>query len=281
MTSLRTLPVPLARLPAELLGSYLNRLADANHITVRELSHLLGPGRFHARDSDDLTGWTLGSTVILAALTGRQVIELRYAIPALHDAPDEPPNPPPDADSTIDFWRCPACLLYAASRGVRRLAIQHTHPHERICATHGRWRGGGDQRPLRHLLPEALHANRRHRRLLRRHDLLQLSRDHHHAQELTARWLTDHDGPPELRQLWTERLQRLGEDPYGDPHRPSPDRIELVTYPETVTLTSLIGSNHNDAAERLTSSRASLIGTGQSHEDRADLLNPARPPLTG
>jgi hypothetical protein len=35
------------------------------------------------------------------------------------------------------------------------------------------------------------------------------------------------------------RLKLLGEDPYGDPHRPSPDRIELVIYPETITLIAL------------------------------------------
>jgi hypothetical protein len=33
-------------------------------------------------------------------------------------------------------------------------------------------------------------------------------------------------------------LEVLGEDRYGDPLRPSPHRIELVTYPEAVKLTT-------------------------------------------
>ncbi|TVL88448.1 hypothetical protein [Streptomyces sp. SAJ15] len=51
----------------------------------------------------------------------------------------------------------------------------------------------------------------------------------------------------------------LGEDPFGDPHRPSDARIELATYPEAIVLTSLFASrywqNHpqvpTEAAQRL------------------------------
>ncbi|GAA3112551.1 hypothetical protein ACFQ0X_43280 [Streptomyces rectiviolaceus] len=32
----------------------------------------------------------------------------------------------------------------------------------------------------------------------------------------------------------------LGEDTFGDPHRPSDARIELVTYPEAVVLSGLL-----------------------------------------
>jgi hypothetical protein len=41
-TPARTLPVPLPPLHRELLGSYLHRLADANHLTIRGLSHEIG-----------------------------------------------------------------------------------------------------------------------------------------------------------------------------------------------------------------------------------------------
>ncbi|MFF7477016.1 hypothetical protein [Streptomyces sp. NPDC008092] len=49
------------------------------------------------------------------------------------------------------------------------------------------------------------------------------------------------------------------EDPYGDPHRPTEDRIELAAYPETVALTGLFASPrwrerndlHTEAARRL------------------------------
>ncbi|MEU9283566.1 hypothetical protein AB0D57_02265 [Streptomyces sp. NPDC048275] len=36
----------------------------------------------------------------------------------------------------------------------------------------------------------------------------------------------------------------LGEDPFGDPYRPSEARIELITYPETMTLTPILISPH-------------------------------------
>jgi hypothetical protein len=36
----------------------------------------------------------------------------------------------------------------------------------------------------------------------------------------------------------------LGEDPFGDPYRPSHTRIELVTYPEVLVLTGLFASLH-------------------------------------
>ncbi|MER7050068.1 hypothetical protein [Streptomyces jumonjinensis] len=34
----------------------------------------------------------------------------------------------------------------------------------------------------------------------------------------------------------------LGEDQFGDPHRPSDARIELATYPEAVALSGLFAS---------------------------------------
>ncbi|MGW1410842.1 hypothetical protein [Streptomyces sp. NPDC002403] len=47
-----------------------------------------------------------------------------------------------------------------------------------------------------------------------------------------------------LRQRWNRRLEVLGEDPLGDPHRPSEPRIEVATYPEVIVLTGLFTSPH-------------------------------------
>jgi hypothetical protein len=261
----RVLPIPLAPLHGELLGSYLNRLADANHLTITALTWQIGPGRYHRRDSDNPTGWTPDAIARLAAL--------RYALPALRHVTALPFTiPPAPIEEVIASWRAPACLLCAARRGVHGLAILHAHPHQRICLRHGRWHGGGDQRPLSSVLPDVLHANVRHRRLVRSRDALTVGMDYLQAQALTSSWLTS-QGPTDLQHRWHRRLDLLGEDPYGDPHRPSADRIELVT------LTSQIGSNPSEAAERLTNSRAHLTGTAQSNEDRADFPNPAWPPL--
>jgi hypothetical protein len=63
-----------------------------------------------------------------------------------------------------------------------------------------------------------------------------------HALDQINDWF--HTGHPELRRRWTQRLDRLGDDPYLDPYHPSRDRIEFASYPETVVLTSIITSPH-------------------------------------
>jgi hypothetical protein len=81
ITPARTLPVPLPPLHRELLGSYLHRLAGANHLTIRDLSREIGPSRYHQRDSDDPDGWTPGAVTRLAALAGTTAFALRHALP--------------------------------------------------------------------------------------------------------------------------------------------------------------------------------------------------------
>lgn len=232
----RTLPVPLPPLHRELLGSYLHRLAEANHLTIRGLSREIGPGRYCRRDSDDTAGWTPLAVTRLAALAGTTAIALLHALPVLQaiasagqEAAPGPSLPP---------WHAHACLLCAARRGACGLAIIRVFPHEKICGRHARWHGGGPQRPLRDLLPEIPHANALHRRLARRQGTTAVTGHFLQAQAQTRQWLAD-DGPAGLKSRWKHRLGLLGEDPYGDPHRPSPDRIEVVTYPETVTMTAL------------------------------------------
>lgn len=260
MIRLRVLPVPVAPLPGELIGSYLNRLADANHLTIGWISHLVGDGRHHYRDRDDIAYWTPRCVTNLALLTGRTETALRHALPALRDGLGRRAHQHSIIGGTVRAMHAPACRLCAARRGILGLAIQHTYPHQRICQQHQRWRGQGPQRPLPTLLPEVLTANRRHRRLTRG-PLPPLTASWHHgeAQQLTAAWLTDHTGPTELLHRWQHRLGLLEEDPYGDPHRPSPDRIELVTYPETVWLTYLRERHRITALETLLTHAAPLL----------------------
>ncbi|WP_409472820.1 hypothetical protein [Streptomyces sp. HC307] len=52
----------------------------------------------------------------------------------------------------------------------------------------------------------------------------------------------------------------MGEDPYGDPYRPSAARIELVTYPEAVTLTGMLASPHWRDNEHFRSEAARHLG---------------------
>lgn len=131
----RTLPIPLPPMHHDLLGSYLHRLADANHLTIRGLSAEIGPGRYHRRDSDDLTGWTPRAVIRLAALTGTTTITLLHALPVLQIA--APTGQPAAPGPPLAPWHTHACLLCAARRGVRGLAIVRAFPHQRICRRHG------------------------------------------------------------------------------------------------------------------------------------------------
>ncbi|MGW4051128.1 hypothetical protein ACWENA_09890 [Streptomyces sp. NPDC004779] len=53
MTSdLRSLPIALPPVHRETIGSYFDRLADANHLPIGLLSSLIGPNRRHRRDDN-------------------------------------------------------------------------------------------------------------------------------------------------------------------------------------------------------------------------------------
>ncbi|MET9959497.1 hypothetical protein ABZ128_10515, partial [Streptomyces sp. NPDC006326] len=62
-----------------------------------------------------------------------------------------------------------------------------------------------------------------------------------------------------LRQRWNGRLDVLGEDPFGDPRRPSEVRIELATYPEAVVLTGLVTSAYWQAHPQLLTEAAQRL----------------------
>lgn len=251
--SIRALPIGLSPVSRETLGSYLHRLADANHITIAAMTQQLGISRRYRRTDDDPTNWTTRTVLALAALTSRPTTTLSRALPALRliATADIAGVTPTGAGST----RCVACRCCTAGKGIHGLVIQRTGRHEYVCLRHRRWLHGPEQHPL-HALPEICSANRRHRRLLHEHDIVTLDAALARAQQLIHDWLqADHQG--ELQHRWRHRLDVLRHDPYADPYRPSQHRIELATYPEAVTLTTLLTSAHwhnhpklHDEAER-------------------------------
>ncbi|MBT1187669.1 TniQ family protein [Streptomyces sp. CJ_13] len=255
---LRVLPVALPPVHGETIGSYLNRLADANHLPIGHLSFLIGPNRRHRRDDNRAGHWTPAALPRLAALTGQSVHTLIHAMPALAEV-REPGQYRQRLviEELAEPRRRPACHLCMARRGIHGLVVRSTPHHDGVCHRHNRWLHGGDQHHL-DALPEILHAGQRHRRLVRRHKAPFTALDCLRARPTTTDWFK-RDEPPALQQLWSRRLQALGEDPYGDPHRPTDDRIELATYPESVTPTGLFASPrwrerndlHAEAARRL------------------------------
>lgn len=237
-TTVRSLPIGLSPLGRETLGSYLHRLADANHIAVASITQLLGVHRRYRRHDDDPTDWTTQTVTTLAILTSRPSRSLIIALPALQRLDIRSAATPAQPAGR----QYAACSLCTASKDIPGLAIQSGGHHECVCLRHRRWLHGPHQHNL-DALPEILDANQRHRRLARRHDPATIHHGYLRARTLTDTWITG-TSHPDLRSRWTRRLSLLHDDPYGDPHRPTPERIDLATYPETVTLTQLLSSTY-------------------------------------
>ncbi|MGW7027120.1 TniQ family protein [Streptomyces xanthophaeus] len=244
MTShLRPLPIALPPVHNETIGSYLNRLADANHLTIGHLSFLIGPNRRHRRDDNRVGHWIPSSLPRLAALTGQSVRSLIHAMPVLDEVREPGQRRQQLAiEDPAEPRRRPACRLCMARRGIHGLVVRSTPHHEGVCLRHQLWLHGGDQHHL-DVLPEILRADLQHRRLVCRRKAPLIALDYLRARTITANWFRASE-PLTLRQRWTRRLDAIAEDAYGDPHRPTEDRIELATYPETVALTGLFASPH-------------------------------------
>lgn len=257
--NIRALPIGLPPVTRELLGSYLHRLADANHVTITAISQLLGTGRRYRRSDDDATTWTTHTVSALAALTGSPFITLTQALPALR--PLAAVAPLGQHSGGAPRVACRHCMT---SKGIHGLVIQRAANYERVCLRHQRWLHGPEQHPL-HALPELCSANRRHRRLLRRHDAPTLDAAHTRAQQLTQDWFHA-DDQPDLQRRWIDRLNHLCHDLAADPYRPSRHRVELATYPETVLLTAVFATEqwtahtaeHGKAADRLTAPQSGV-----------------------
>lgn len=234
---LRALPISLPPMNREVIGSYIHRLADANHITSTALAQLLDLNRRYRRGDDDPIGWTTSTITGLSALTSRPVTALAQALPALRSlVPTSGPTAP-----TGPTAPCIACHHCTARKGIRGLVIQRAASHEHICLRHNRWLHGPEQHAL-HTLPELCNANRRHRRLRRQHDATILNAALARSRDLVHDWLEAAD-QPDLQRRWTQRLTQLRYDPGADPYRPSQHRVELAIYPEIVLLAELFASD--------------------------------------
>jgi hypothetical protein len=223
----------------ETIGSYLHRLAEANHLNALDLTKLIGLPRAPQRHDNRPRHWNAERVNQLAALAGRPPAALTRALPALADLAVS--GPPPNSLVPGTARLHPACRLCAVRRGIRSLVILDAPPHQAVCGDHHRWLPGGEHLPIG-TLPGLLGAARRHRRLHRRIGTAGIG---HYAQarELTHSWfISTH--PTALHARWAERAKTFPVDPYGDPHRPSRPRIEAVTYPETVTLAALLANDH-------------------------------------
>jgi hypothetical protein len=219
---LRRLPVPVAPFPTETVGSYVTRLALANHLERATLDGLLrepGISRGPA-DLRRLTAATGKSSFVLQhALSelGPRRLWLRGEVPRL------------------------ACRLCVAAQGISGRVSVRAPGHRDVCLRHRRWTGPTvrrleEQYDLSHL-PEILVAANRHHRLVRQHGLVEARRAYQDALEVNLGWA--------LLGWWCRhRDQRLRQLPGGPARLIGDPALHAAVYPETVRLACVMVSPH-------------------------------------
>ncbi|WP_433221587.1 hypothetical protein ACQP00_21065 [Dactylosporangium sp. CS-047395] len=121
--NVRALPIGLPPVSRETLGSYLHRLADANHITIAAIIQLLDINRRYRRGDDDPTNWTAGTVIAFAALAAQPSSTLTQALPALHAFSTVGMNGTASAASGGTGIACQCCM---AGKGIHSLVIKST-----------------------------------------------------------------------------------------------------------------------------------------------------------
>jgi hypothetical protein len=225
----RRLPVNTPPFPCETVGSYVRRLAIANH---------LHPGEFelYLRRRERRV-----NPARLAAVSGRPLSLLQRALPELRTASDLPAGFD-HHEPTL------ACRYCTAARGITGTVTCWAPPHRNVCPRHRRWvghidpafqglLGGRDPQPDLTPLPDVVTAERRLRRLTRRHGQEQVILAYRTGLHVALRWADRNDwGDHRLR-----RIQLLGFVPASDWRFPSWDPVlRAAVYPEVVAVTSLV-----------------------------------------
>jgi hypothetical protein len=220
------LPQPVPPFPGETTRSYVYRLAIANQLRPADLqAHLTGTRQPGPVPLD-----------ALAAAAGRPPRCLAHALPEL--APESMPVASPAEPAYQIRAVCRRC---AARRGAWPFASVWQPAEVSICPAHLAWvrppaRGGrGPQYEVGHL-PEILRAQRRHRRLARRHGREAAATAFTAAAHVTALWARRgfyRDRRPLVHAL-TGRRPVTSRLEFAD------RTIPVVTYPETVDLASVL-----------------------------------------
>ena len=225
----RRLPITTPPFPSETVGSYVHRLAIANHLHPGEFELYLRHRKRHVNP----TG--------LAGVSGRPLSLLQRALPELCPALDLPAGFD-HHEPTL------ACRYCTAARGITGTVTCWAPPHRNVCLRHRRWVGhidpafqglleGRDPQPDLTLLPDVVTAERRLRRLARRHGQEQVILAYRTGLHVALRWADRNDWGYHRHR----RLQLLGFVPATDWRFPSWDPVlRAAVYPEAVAVTSLV-----------------------------------------
>jgi hypothetical protein len=227
----RRLPITTPPFPSETVGSYVRRLAIANHLHPGEFEHYLRRREKRV------------NPIRLAAVSGRPLAHLQRALPELRPTADLPA----DFDHHESILACRRCT---AARGITGAVTCWAPPHRNVCLRHRRWVGhinpafqglleGRDPQPDLTLLPDVVTAERRLRKLARRHGQSPVIGAYRTGLHVVLRWADRHDwGDHRLR-----RIELLGFAPATDWRFPSWDPVlRAAVYPEAVAVTSLMVS---------------------------------------
>jgi hypothetical protein len=232
------LPIRVRPFPLETVGSYVRRLATANQIPFGDLLEHLAFNHTPFRHPTLIQSHELKLNRLaaerLAAVSSTPAAALSRALPGF--APFSHGSRPLRTWNFIGPVNRPirACPDCAARRGGGEILL-YQPPHQPVCLRHNRWLSGREDNRDVDLtrLPEAIDAARRHIRLTRRRDPPALKYGYRLANEIAQAWF---DHPSFLTHVWHERYDRLGAThAYG---------ARVITYPETVGLTSLLSSPH-------------------------------------
>lgn len=231
---LARLPIITRPITAETLQSYLSRLAGCNALPI--------------------SAWPLNQrknpefTAILEQLTGRTRRHLVSALPELRTPPalaEFPHLHDTVSPSATTRPACTYCVAAIAGRG-RRATVFATHD-QLICHRHQRWLGSqtlaclAAQQFSLHRCPAVMHANVRHRRLIRRWGRIAVHwrfDDALNAFHSWGRWLIV-DNDPDIAQ----RRKALN---INDAPPPMSPRNVASWYPNAVELTALLLSQTED-----------------------------------
>lgn len=233
----RPLPIPRRPVHQETIGSYLNRLALANRVSISTLAAYLAPYRRPPTAiQDDTRPWTPATPQRLAVIAGQPLTSLIRALPGMGRlrSPDAPPGQPAGL-----LRACQHCM---AARGIIALVVLHREDHQHLCVRHARWLRAGAEIDLTGL-PEVVHAQQRHARLRRRRDPARIRRAFATAYEIVLAWY-DHGQHVELYERWRARLRIIDGDAAAQVPGSWEASVQAITYPETVALASLLASPH-------------------------------------
>jgi hypothetical protein len=231
---LRALPVRVRPFPAETIGSFLSRLGHANSIPVPHLLQLAGVQLNDVRSfspaTDDRLGWSEAAPGRIAVLAGRPLAGLQAALPALTGPAASGPSSSTSGRTGQLMRACPHCT---ATKNIDETVLLRGRPQDYLCLQHRLWHRGLNNIDLA-IVPEVVHAQRRHQHRMSCHQAGDIARAHHDAEEIIGAW--QDDDYPALTDRWLERRHRLT----GGYAPADPDSTAVVTHPELLTVVQIL-----------------------------------------